>query len=57
MSHPVAALSPERQVLAMYQQVDDKLTADGDTMEVIATDDDLLAPAPDKKIKKEDTLG
>ncbi|BFY97544.1 hypothetical protein BsWGS_00585 [Bradybaena similaris] len=55
---PVASLSPERQVLAMYQQVDDKLavTADTDTMEVIISEDDLLASAPEKKSKKEDSL-
>lgn len=43
----------------MYQQVDDKLavTADTDTMEVIISEDDLLASAPEKKTKKEDSLG
>ncbi|CAL1543697.1 unnamed protein product [Lymnaea stagnalis] len=52
------ALSPERQVLAMYQQVEDGLTVpgDADTMEVIISEDDLLVSAPDKKVKTEDPL-
>ncbi|KAH9503249.1 hypothetical protein Btru_068557 [Bulinus truncatus] len=54
----ITAISPDRQVLAMYQQVEDGLTvtSDTDTMEVIISEDDLLVPAPDKKVKKEDSL-
>ncbi|XP_059145182.1 uncharacterized protein C2orf42 homolog isoform X2 [Physella acuta] len=53
-----ATLSPEHQVLAMYQQVEDTLTvtADTDAIEVIKSEEDLLVPAPDKKLKKEDSI-
>ncbi|KAK0070069.1 hypothetical protein Bpfe_000052 [Biomphalaria pfeifferi] len=51
-------ISPDRQVLAVYQQVDDGLAvaSDTDTMEVIISEDDLLVHAPEKKVKKEDSL-